>query len=769
MNIKELKDSIVKMEKAMDNPHVTGEVKKTLKKSLDKAREQLKEKESKPKKKVVNYPPIADARREPNPLYDRPENVSKEETPKGKYFPNVKVVNTRPVKWEPRHTSAGIVKIFDPLLKRSSVRKYENLVNFDDKGITGTDSHILLFLKSDVEKSKQGVFCTNKKCLKTIGGKEELKNIKYPNYEEVVPSEAEVSTNVCIKLLQYAIEMIYEKGGIETYDSTPKRKDYQIDLIIDGVIRRVDGKLLKKVLKSLLLIGEKEVRIGFNERDRDGVMFFGLNDKGPSTKNNFFALLMPVMFHGDNENQIDFTEKTLKTKSGIYTCEEIGKHYNLGSPSAKKESTSKEVKPIVSTIKKTGSDLKSLTKKAFFEEMDKVYPDLTLTQATEKKQKEYDALHANLVKQAKQLGSAKPSEYADDFLYKHIPKGSPAKLAKKAPAKKVPAKKVPAKKAPEIKSLRELPKELKDKIYSLNEVVADIAYIAGVQKYYGGDSREDISDFISWAKEFEKKHEKVEWGVDKEYIDTIEDFAYGKIEKNKTKPEPEAKTKPEPEAKTKPEPEAKTKPEPEAKTKPEAKKRTVCTLRDAEDGRRLSKVVKFFSDEAEAWNDSKSSRKITKIVRTKGEKEDIVLEVADYKGMSGIKAFLGERKFYRLCVDSLKLTPVDRPLKGTYNLVVKEDELKKVYTTRGENKYYLCLKTYRKLLKCSFAGTCSAADSKKWKTLYHECGDLEQKLNKNPKALSSFHKEVKKRRKSGEKYSDAMHRVSIELKKELHT
>jgi hypothetical protein len=93
---------------------------------------------------------------------------------------------------------------------------------------------------------------------------------------------------------------------------------------------------LKKVLKSLLLIGEKEVRIGFNERDRDGVMFFGLNDKGPSTKNNFFALLMPVMFHGDNENQIDFTEKTLKTKSGIYTCEEIGKHYNLGSPSAKK-------------------------------------------------------------------------------------------------------------------------------------------------------------------------------------------------------------------------------------------------------------------------------------------------------------------------------------------------------------------------------------------------------------------------------------------------
>lgn len=72
---------------------------------------------------------------------------------------------------------------------------------------------------------------------------------------------------------------------------------------------------------------------------------------------------------------------------------------------------------------------------------------------------------------------------------------------------------------------------MKKKQYSLCEAVADIAYAAGVKKYYGGDSRADIAQFISWAEEFEKKHKGVEWGVGDapDYIDTIDAFLESKL------------------------------------------------------------------------------------------------------------------------------------------------------------------------------------------------------------------------------------------------
>ena len=73
-------------------------------------------------------------------------------------------------------------------------------------------------------------------------------------------------------------------------------------------------------------------------------------------------------------------------------------------------------------------------------------------------------------------------------------------------------------------------KQLSKKVYSLCEAVADIAYIAGDDGYYTGDSRKDIADFISWAKEFEEKHKGIEWGVNSEtdYIDAITEFAKSK-------------------------------------------------------------------------------------------------------------------------------------------------------------------------------------------------------------------------------------------------
>jgi len=71
------------------------------------------------------------------------------------------------------------------------------------------------------------------------------------------------------------------------------------------------------------------------------------------------------------------------------------------------------------------------------------------------------------------------------------------------------------------------------KDFRLMEAVADIAYQAGVAKYYSGNSRTDIHNFISWAHEFET-HRRVdadgnESYFGKDYMTAIEEFAVAKL------------------------------------------------------------------------------------------------------------------------------------------------------------------------------------------------------------------------------------------------
>jgi hypothetical protein len=69
------------------------------------------------------------------------------------------------------------------------------------------------------------------------------------------------------------------------------------------------------------------------------------------------------------------------------------------------------------------------------------------------------------------------------------------------------------------------------KVYSLCEAVADISYIAASENYKTKDSREMISQFIEWAKEFEYLHKQIEWGVNSplDYIDSIYHFTIFKL------------------------------------------------------------------------------------------------------------------------------------------------------------------------------------------------------------------------------------------------
>lgn len=62
----------------------------------------------------------------------------------------------------------------------------------------------------------------------------------------------------------------------------------------------------------------------------------------------------------------------------------------------------------------------------------------------------------------------------------------------------------------------------------LLEAVADIAYIAGQRGFFSGDSREDIAEFIRWAREFEAIHEETDWD-ETDYQDALEVFTDNKL------------------------------------------------------------------------------------------------------------------------------------------------------------------------------------------------------------------------------------------------
>ena len=62
----------------------------------------------------------------------------------------------------------------------------------------------------------------------------------------------------------------------------------------------------------------------------------------------------------------------------------------------------------------------------------------------------------------------------------------------------------------------------------LLETVADISFIAGENKFFTGNSREDVSNFILWAIEFQNKNSKTNWN-EADYILSIDEFAKQKM------------------------------------------------------------------------------------------------------------------------------------------------------------------------------------------------------------------------------------------------
>jgi hypothetical protein len=62
----------------------------------------------------------------------------------------------------------------------------------------------------------------------------------------------------------------------------------------------------------------------------------------------------------------------------------------------------------------------------------------------------------------------------------------------------------------------------------LHEIIADIAYTAGIARHYSGDSRADIHAYISWAQEFASTFTQEQEDAG-EYMERIEVFANAKL------------------------------------------------------------------------------------------------------------------------------------------------------------------------------------------------------------------------------------------------
>ena len=438
----------------------------------------------------------------------------------------------------------------------------------------------------------------------------------------------------------------------------------------------------------------------------------------------------------------------------------------------------KKAKAKLAEMKEAPVDKPKLTKADLFVLLDKSY-SLNLESVKRLPQKKFNALKKELEEFART--NAYPSPYAstiDAYIYKHIPK--------KEEQKKTPTKK-------EVKDNKKDGPTLAYnwKLSSENSKIAPVVlhcqhHFLKVEKEVmvglkgeGGKTIEvkalkgeylifDDKKKLVWVmtpNDFERKCNEKQ-SLAKHKKDHHAGEGIGKVAKGDQKqigePQGELKVHKSRSADAK-----NTDLKERSSSKPK-KKKAVCTLEEANFATRINKVVKFFVQHAKDYQASKSGKKITKIMRTKGEKQSIIIEMVDFEGfLTGLRSLIGrQRKYYTLCIDSFKLTKVDKPKAGSYRLAVGSDQLKRVYTTNGEKQYEVCLKTYRELLGCSLEGKCSEQQKGKWKKLYHECGDLEQKLKHQPAILKNFHKEVRSRIRKGEKYTDAVARVASEIKKE---
>ena len=131
------------------------------------------------------------------------------------------------IDWLPIPTNEGLIQIAKPFLSGDSLRPALQGMNFDDNGITFTNSHILLTIPIPTDVSYKGIY-------KKDGVKVEA---TYPKYENVIPQDKIIDKTFYIdvlKLLTYCkVAKNYSGNNEITFKVNNSPMSFNSDYIID--------------------------------------------------------------------------------------------------------------------------------------------------------------------------------------------------------------------------------------------------------------------------------------------------------------------------------------------------------------------------------------------------------------------------------------------------------------------------------------------------------------------------------------------------------
>ena len=183
--------------------------------------------------------------------------------------------------------------ITDNFVGSDSLRPVFSGVLFNELGICVTDAAKLLYI-NHVSDKYNGVYCVTPKCKKTVGEysiKNDKIDLKYPQYENIIPSISEFVYEIDLLALKTYCEIVIRSGF------TNKVTNQIILTFDDKTLIGANGKFLIEAIDSFLIMGHRKVKVGLSTPNR-AILFIADNDyngnESPIGKSDFI-LLMPLI------------------------------------------------------------------------------------------------------------------------------------------------------------------------------------------------------------------------------------------------------------------------------------------------------------------------------------------------------------------------------------------------------------------------------------------------------------------------------------------
>jgi len=189
----------------------------------------------------------------------------------------------------------GLDSIIAPFLGKDDLRPVMSGINFDENGITGTNSHILITLPYP-NKKYEGVYDVNK-AKKTKSDELLLIKENFPKYQAIIPKKEDSGTPYQVdvyKLLQYTKTAMNYSNKTTNAISFKYGEDESIGF---------NGKFLSIILTTALKLGHEKIYFFIQSKSRAVVLS---PNKNYELGNDELLITMPIMLMMGSGYNIDF-------------------------------------------------------------------------------------------------------------------------------------------------------------------------------------------------------------------------------------------------------------------------------------------------------------------------------------------------------------------------------------------------------------------------------------------------------------------------------